>query len=98
WNMSEQKHLIHMLRMKTVDSLVILFTFVLTVYTSLTTAVEIGLLLEVILVTKRISKLLVISKVLPDHTRKHEQLLPHVVNKAQDCPQRSMYTIEVPLF
>ncbi|MED3152749.1 SulP family inorganic anion transporter, partial [Bacillus thuringiensis] len=98
WNMSEQKHFIHILKMKTGDSLVLLVTFPLTVFTSLTTAVEIGLILAIILFTKRMSNMLVISKVLPDHTRKHEKLLPHVVNKAHDCPQISIYTIEGPLF
>ena len=98
WNMSERKHFIHILKMKTGDSLVLLVTFLLTVFTSLTTAVEIGLILAVILFTKRMSNMLVISKVLPDHTRKNEKLLPHVVNKAHDCPQISIYTIEGPLF
>ncbi|MGM2417577.1 SulP family inorganic anion transporter [Bacillus cereus group sp. BceL062] len=98
WNMSEQKHFTHILKMKTGDSLVLLATFLLTVFTSLTTAVEIGLILAIILFTKRMSNMLVISKVLPDHTTKNEKLLPHVVNKAHDCPQISIYTIEGPLF
>ncbi|HDR5268975.1 SulP family inorganic anion transporter [Bacillus thuringiensis] len=98
WNMSEQKHFAHILKMKTGDSLVLLVTFFLTVFTSLTTAVEIGLILAIILFTKRMSNMLVMSKVLPDHTTKNEKLLPHVVNKAHDCPQISIYTIEGPLF
>ncbi|PEZ02170.1 sodium-independent anion transporter [Bacillus sp. AFS018417] len=98
WNMSEQKHFAHILKMKTGDSLVLLVTFLFTVFTSLTTAVEIGLILAIILFTKRMSNMLVISKVLPDHTRKNEKLLPHVVNKTHDCPQISIYTIEGPLF
>ncbi|GGE61282.1 SulP family inorganic anion transporter [Priestia taiwanensis] len=95
WNMSEQKHFIHILKLKTGDSLVLLVTFLLTVFTSLTTAVEIGLILAIILFTKRMSNMLVISKVLPDH---NEKLLPNVVNKAHDCPQINIYTIEGPLF
>ncbi|PGZ97512.1 sodium-independent anion transporter [Bacillus pseudomycoides] len=98
WNMSEQKHFAHILKMKTGDSLVLLVTFLFTVFTSLTTAVEVGLILAIILFTKRMSNMLVISKVLPDHTRKNEKLLPHVVNKTHDCPQISIYTIEGPLF
>lgn len=98
WNMSEQQHFIHILNMKTGDSLVLLVTFSLTVFTSLTTAVEIGLILAIILFTKRMSNMLVMSKVLPDHTTKNEKLLPHVVNNAHDCPQISIYTIEGPLF
>ncbi|ENQ3080134.1 SulP family inorganic anion transporter [Bacillus sp. WLY-B-L8] len=98
WNMSEQKHFAHILKMKSGDSLVLVVTFLLTVFTSLTTAVEIGLILAIILFTKRMSNMLVISKVLPDHSKKNEKLLPHVVNKAHDCPQISIYTIEGPLF
>ena len=96
WNMSEQKHFAHILKMKTGDSLVLLVTFLLTVFTSLTTAVAIGLILALILFTKRMSNMLVISKVLPDHSS--EKVEPHVVNKTHDCPQISIYTIEGPLF
>ncbi|WCN36172.1 SulP family inorganic anion transporter [Aneurinibacillus uraniidurans] len=98
WNMSERKHFAHILTLKTGDSLVLLVTFLLTVFTSLTTAVEVGLVLAVILFAKRMSEMLVIAKVLPDHSQKHEKVLPHVVNKAHDCPQISMFTIEGPLF
>jgi SulP family sulfate permease len=98
WNMSERKHFIHVLKMKTGDSLVLLVTFFFTVFTSLTTAVEVGLILAVILFAKRMSEMLVIAKVLPDHTQKHEKVLPHVVNETHDCPQISIYTIEGPLF
>ena len=95
WNMSEQKHFAHILKMKSGDSLVLLVTFLLTVFTSLTTAVAIGLILALILFTKRMSNMLVISKVLPDHPS--EKLAPYVVDK-HDCPQISIYTIEGPLF
>jgi sulfate permease, SulP family len=96
WNMSEQKHFVHILKMKTGDSLVLFITFLLTVFTSLTTAVAIGLILALILFTKRMSNMLVISKVLPDHST--EKVTPQVVNKTHDCPQISIYTIEGPLF
>lgn len=98
WNMSEQKHFVYILKTKTEDSLVLLVTFLLTVFTSLTTAVEIGIILALILFAKRMSNILVIAKVLPDHTQKNEKLLPHVVNNTHDCPQISIYTIEGPLF
>lgn len=96
WNMSEQKHFAHILKMKSGDSLVLLVTFLLTVFTSLTTAVAIGLILALILFTKRMSNMLVISKVLPDHP--NEKVTPYAVNKTHDCPQISIYTIEGPLF
>ena len=55
--------------MKTGDSLVLLITFLLTVFTSLTIAVEVGLILAVLLFTKQMSNILVTAKVLPDHNK-----------------------------
>lgn len=98
WNMSEQKHFAHILKMRSGDSLVLVITFLLTVFTSLTLAVEVGLVLAVILFAKRMSEMLVVSKVLPDHTKESGEVLPHVVNQTHDCPQISIYTIEGPLF
>lgn len=98
WNMSEQKHFAHLLKMKTGDSLVLLITFLLTVFASLTTAVEVGLILAIILFTKQMSGMLVTAKVLPDHNNDYEKVVPHVVNDHHDCPQISIFTIEGPLF
>ena len=97
WNMSEQKHFAHILRLKSGDSLVLVITFLLTVFTSLTLAVEVGLVLAVVLFAKRMSDMLVVTKVLPDHSKK-DKVQPHVVNQKHDCPQVSIYTIEGPLF
>lgn len=98
WNMSERKHFVDIMKTKSGDSLVLLVTFFLTVFTSLTTAVTVGLILAVLLFAKRMSNMLVISKVLPDHNMKQEKVLSHVVNETHDCPQVSIYTIEGPLF
>lgn len=98
WNMSERKHFAHILKLKNGDSLILVITFLLTVFTSLTVAVEIGLLLAAALFVKRMSDMLVVSKVLPDHDSPTGKVLPHVVNPKHDCPQISIYTIEGPLF
>ncbi|SOB94136.1 SulP family sulfate permease [Ureibacillus xyleni] len=98
WNMSERKHFAHILKLKSGDSLVLVITFLLTVFTSLTVAVEVGLLLAIILFAKRMSEMLVVSKVLPDHESSNGKVLPHVVNPSHDCPQVSIYTVEGPLF
>ncbi len=98
WNMSERKHFSHIIKLKSGDSLVLLITFLLTVFTSLTLAVEVGLVLAVLLFAKRMSEKLVVTKVLPDHSNKSEKVQPHVVHQQHDCPQISMYTIEGPLF
>ncbi|BBH20148.1 sodium-independent anion transporter [Paenibacillus baekrokdamisoli] len=98
WNMSERKEFAHLLKTKTSDSVVLLITFLLTVFTNLTTAVEIGLILSVILFVKRMSDMLMVAKVLPDPTAKHEKVKAHMVTEGHDCPQIGIYTIEGPLF
>ncbi|MBM7610465.1 SulP family sulfate permease [Lysinibacillus composti] len=98
WNMSERKHFAHILKLKSGDSLVLVITFLLTVFTSLTFAVQIGLLLAVLLFVKRMSENLVVAKVLPDHESSNGKVFPHVVNPNRDCPQVSIYTVEGPLF
>ncbi|WP_274364833.1 SulP family inorganic anion transporter [Paenibacillus thermotolerans] len=98
WNMSERKEFAHVLKTKTSDSVVLLITFLLTVFTNLTTAVEFGLILAVILFVKRMSDSLLVSKVLPDPAAKHEKVKAHMVTEGHDCPQIGIYTIEGPLF
>lgn len=98
WNMSERRSFIHVMKTKTSDSLVLLITFLLTVFTSLTTAVEVGLILAVLLFVKRMSEMLKVAKVLPDPDHKHEKVMAHMVQEGHDCPQISLYTIEGPLF
>jgi len=48
WNMSERKSFIHVLRTKTSDSLVMAVTFALTVFTTVTTAVLVGIGLAIV--------------------------------------------------
>jgi SulP family sulfate permease len=98
WNMSERKEFAHVAKTKTSDSLVLLITFLLTVFTNLTTAVEIGLILAVLLFVKRMGEMFTISKVLPNPHNKHEELQAHMVYEGHDCPQINIYTMEGPLF
>lgn len=98
WNMAERRQFAFLLKTKSGDSLVLVVTFLLTVLTSITTAVLIGLILALILFAKRMSNILVVTKVLPDHNDDQETVQPYVVNESHDCPQISMYTIEGPLF
>ncbi|MCC3375952.1 SulP family inorganic anion transporter [Cohnella sp. REN36] len=96
WNMSERKAFAHVLKTKTSDSLVLATTFLLTVFTNVTTAVEVGLLLAVLLFVKRMSDLLTVAKMLPDPAS--DKVKAHMVSESHDCPQMSIYTIEGPLF
>lgn len=98
WNMSERKEFMRVLKTKTSDSLVLLITFLLTVFTNLTTAVEVGLILAVILFVKRMSDVLKVDKVLPDPNSKHDKVSSHIVAEGHDCPQLDIFTIEGPLF
>lgn len=98
WNMSERKQFVQVLKTKTGDSIVLVITFLLTLFTNLTTAVEIGLILAILLFVKRMSELLTVSKVLPDPSIKHEKLTSHMVYDGHDCPQISIYKVDGPLF
>ncbi|MFD1174710.1 SulP family inorganic anion transporter [Paenibacillus puldeungensis] len=98
WNMSERKAFAHMLKTRTGDSLVLLVTFLLTVFTTLTTAVEIGLVLAAVLFVKRMSELLTVDKVLPDPSSSNEKVKAHMVTEDHDCPQVAIFTVDGPLF
>lgn len=98
WNMSEKYHFVHLCKQKNGDTLVLLLTFLLTIFTSLTLAVEVGLVLSVILFIKQTTKQFVTEKVLPDHSHEKQKLLANIVNDEHDCPQVHIYTIEGPLF
>ena len=97
WNMSERKEFWHILKAKTSDSLVLLITFLFTVFTNLTTAVQVGLVLAVLLFVKQMSSALSVLKVLPDPDGR-EKLRAGIVSADHDCPQFSIYSLEGPLF
>ncbi|MBO9610948.1 MAG: sulfate permease [Paenibacillaceae bacterium] len=98
WNMSERKQFMRVLRTKTSDSVILAITFLLTVLTSLTTAVEIGLAAAVIVFVKRMRDSLKVTKVLPDPATRQGKVAAHMVREDRDCPQIGIFTIEGPLF
>ncbi len=98
WNMSERKEFFHILKTKTGDSLVLLVTFLLTVFVNLVVAVEVGLILAVILFTKRMSEILVTAKALPNLNSKAKKIETQMVTDTHDCYQISIYNVEGPLF
>lgn len=98
WNMSERHEFSAILKMKTGDSLVLVLTFLLTVFFNLTTAVEIGLLLAMVLFVTRMGNQLQVQKALPDHERQRGKVTPQALSPGNDCPQLSIYTIDGPLF
>src|SRR5690606_5311540 len=94
WNMSERRQIADLIKMKNGDSLILLVTFLLTVFTTITTAVMVGLVLALILFAKRMSNMLVVSKVLPDHSKENETVESYMVSDTRFCPQIEIYTIE----
>lgn len=96
WNMSERKEFANILKTKTMDSLVLVATFLLTVFMDLTTSVGIGLLLALLAFVGRMSSTLKVSKALPDPTDK--LVKPEMVQQSSNCPQINIYTVEGPLF
>jgi sulfate permease, SulP family len=95
WNMSERKVFASILKTKTVDSLTLFVTFILTVFVNLTVAVEVGLVMSAILFAKRMSDVMLTEKVLPNLYQKIEN---QTVTGAHDCSQISIYNVEGALF
>ncbi|WP_042349344.1 SulP family inorganic anion transporter [Bacillus massiliigorillae] len=98
WNMSERKEFMHVLKTKTGDSIVLMLTFILTVFVNLTVAVEVGLLLAIILFVKRMSEVFRVNHVLPDMNSDAGKLTPSAVSNSHFCPQISMFDVEGSLF
>ncbi|WHY02904.1 SulP family inorganic anion transporter [Neobacillus sp. DY30] len=98
WNMSERKVFAHILKTKSTDSLVLVVTFLLTVFVNLTMAVEVGLVMAAVLFTMRMSNLMTTAKALPNLQHKHAKVETQIVTDTHDCPQISIYNVEGPLF
>lgn len=98
WNMSERKAFAKLAKTRTSDTVILLVTFLLTVFTTLTTAVEAGLVLAALLFIKRMSDTLTVRKVLPDPSNPKNKVSAHIVSEGHDCPQVSIFTVEGPLF
>ncbi|SDO01696.1 sulfate permease, SulP family [Paenibacillus sp. yr247] len=99
WNMSERKEFAHTLKTKSAESLVLLVTFVLTVFIDLTTAVEVGLVLSGIIFVKNMSGLLKTAMVLTNPSSdKNEKGSAPMVNEQLNASQISIFTVQGALF
>ena len=98
WNMSERKVFGHILKTKSTDALVLVVTFLLTVFVNLTLAVEVGLVMSAILFVKRMSDIMITAKALPNYEAKRKKVETGMVSDTHDCPQISIFNIEGPLF
>lgn len=86
YNMSEYQSFKTILKMKTSDSLVLVTTFLLTVFVNLTVAVPIGLLLAMVSFIRRISGLVEVKELQPQQTEQTQ------------CPQIATFTVRGALF
>ncbi|MCM3568001.1 SulP family inorganic anion transporter [Neobacillus mesonae] len=98
WNMSEQKVFTHILKTKSTDTLVLVVTFLLTIFVNLTTAVEVGLVMSAVLFVKRMSDIMITAKALPNYNAKGKKVETGMVSDTHDCPQISIFNVEGPLF
>ncbi|NGZ76713.1 SulP family inorganic anion transporter [Saccharibacillus alkalitolerans] len=98
WNMSERRAFAKLLKLRGSDSLVLVVTFVLTVFTTLTTAVEAGLALAVLLFVKRMAGEQRLDKVLPDRESRRGKVAADVVAADRDCPQLGIFSVRGALF
>lgn len=95
FNMSEYKTFGLILSMRSGDSLVLVTTFLLTVFVNLTVAVPIGLLLAMLSFIKRMSEALKVKSIVPEFDASGE-LKPGEKHKL--CPKIASLTIHGPLF
>ncbi len=91
WNMSARKAFVHILSLRTGDSIVLLTTFLLTIFINLTVAVQVGILIAVVsFLRKMINKLhLKVAKPSDVETIKFSEGNPSLLKK---------YKLDGPLF
>jgi SulP family sulfate permease len=98
WNMNSKEEFVHILKTNTEDGVVLVTTFLLTIFTNLTVAVQVGLLLAFVLFVKNMSDLHEAEEVVPDHASRQRKLVAGEKMSGRDCPQISIFTVEGPLF
>ena len=95
WNMSEVKHFAHLLKTAPIaDRLILLITFVLTVFADLVVAVNVGMILAILHFLRRMSDAV---ETLPvDETELHTELARHGIQHLP--PDLLIYEIAGPMF
>lgn len=92
FNMSEYKTFGSVLKLRTSDSLVLVTTFLLTVFVNLTVAVPVGLLLAMVSFVRRVSQVLEVENISPDN------YVDDISDDKYVCPKIASFTIRGPLF
>ena len=95
WNMSEVKHFAHLLKTAPIaDRLILLITFVLTVFADLVVAVNVGMILAILHFLRRMSDAVETFPV--DETELHTELARHGIQHLP--PDLLVYEIAGPMF
>ncbi len=97
YNMAEIPHFIRLLKAPRNDAMVLVATFLLTVFADLTVAVGTGIVLAAILFIQRVSNLSV-SKVLDDDEHVGSEGSQRIHASLKDYPQIQLYELSGPLF
>src|SRR5690625_5010816 len=97
FNMSEHKSFASILKLRTSDSLVLVTTFLLTVFVNLTIAVPIGLLLAMVSFVRRISNVLRVNDIMPVRFA-NGQKIGKDGRAEYNCPKIASFTIHGPFF
>src|SRR5690625_5906239 len=92
FNMSEYQSFAHIVKLKSGDSLVLITTFLLTVFVNLTIAVPVGLALAMISFIKRMGEVMEVETIFPDAH------LFYTEDEEYPCPQIMSFTVHGPLF
>lgn len=95
FNMSEYKTFGSILKLGNSDSLVLVTTFILTVFVNLTVAVPVGLLLAMVSFVRRISQVLEVENITPERYADKEN---STGSDEYLCPKIASFTIRGPLF
>lgn len=98
WNMSERKRFMYILKMKSGDTLVLVVTFLLTVWVDLMTGVGAGMLLAFVLFIRYVSKTAVTTNVLPGSIRVNAQPEGSESAEIPVCTQVGIINVEGVLF
>ena len=97
WNMSEIPHFVHLLHSPPQDAAVLISTFLLTVFTDLTTAVGVGVVMAAILFIQRVSKLTMLET-LEDIEGTESDTLKKIRESLVGYPEIAIYKLAGPLF
>ncbi len=93
WNMSDVQNFVRLLRVAPLaDSLILLITFLLTVFTDLVTAVNVGVVLAILQFMRKMVFTVDI------HAISHREIEAAVQKEMERHPEMLVYTIEGPLF